>query len=193
MAPKNTTIFGIYKSASEAESAVDQIVAAGFPHDDISVLLPDNRDTKEFAHHKNTNPPEGAETGAATGGILGGTFGLLAGIGALAIPGFGPVIAAGPFVAGLAGLGIGGAVGGIAGALIGMGVPEYEARRYEARIKEGGILLSIHCHSSDEVARAEDLLKHTGANDEFFSGDKAVTSPGIYTDTRPAGHPPAHI
>jgi len=182
MAGKNTAVFGIYKTSIQAEYAVDQITAGGFSNNDISVLLPDSRSTKEFAHEKNTKAPEGTATGAATGGILGGTLGLLAGIGALAIPGVGPLIAAGPIMGALAGVGVGGTVGGIVGALIGMGMPEYEAKRYEGRVKDGGVLLSVHCNSSDEVKRAEDLLKRTGAEDISSAGEKSVSSHGVYTD-----------
>src|SRR3984957_346542 len=171
MAGKNTAAFGIYKTRSQAEQAVDRLMAAGFTNNDISVLLPDTTSSKEFAHEKNTKAPEGTATGAATGGILGGTLGLLAGIGALAIPGVGPLIAAGPIMGALAGVGVGGTVGGIVGALIGMGMPEYEAKRYEGRVKDGGVLLSVHCNSSDEVKRAEDLLKRTGAEDISFAGE----------------------
>jgi hypothetical protein len=134
-------------------------------------LLPDNQSSREFAHEKNTKAPEGTTTGAATGGVIGGALGLLAGIGALAIPGVGPFIAAGPIMATLAGLGAGGAVGGFIGALVGMGIPEYEAKRYEGRIKKGDILLSIHCDTSDQIKRAKDVLKQTGAEDIASAGE----------------------
>ena len=188
MAGKNTAVFGIYKSRAQAESAVDhivesRIVAGGFTHYDISVLLPDTQSSKEFAHEKNTKAPEGTTTGVTTGGVVGGSLGLLAGIGALAIPGLGPFIAAGPIMAGLAGLGVGGAVGGLIGALVGMGIPEYEAKRYEGRVKNGGVLLSVHCDTSDEISRAKDLLKQTGAEDISSAGEKAVSSHGVHTDT----------
>jgi hypothetical protein len=173
MASKNTAVFGIYTSGEHAERAVDNLIAAGFPSAAISVLLPDTRSTKEFAHHKDTKAPEGATAGVTTGGAIGGTLGVLAGIGALAIPGVGPLIAAGPIMAGLAGLGIGGAVGGIVGALVGMGIPEYEAKRYEGHVKNGGTLLSVHCDTSDQVARAKDLLKSSGATDIASTGESA--------------------
>jgi len=179
MAGKNTAVFGIYKTRGQAEVAVDRILAAGFSNNDISVLLPDNSSTKEFAHEKNTKAPEGATTGVAAGGAVGGTLGLLAGIGALAIPGVGPLIAAGPIMAALAGVGVGGVVGGLIGALVGMGIPEYEAKRYEGRIKDGGILLSVHCDTSDEISRAKDLLKATGAEDIASSGEKSVSTHGV--------------
>jgi heat induced stress protein YflT len=174
MAGKNTAVFGIYKTPLAAERAVDQMLAAGFSNNDISVLLPDNQSTKDFAHEKNTKAPEGTATGATAGGVIGGTLGLLAGIGSLAIPGVGPFIAAGPIMAALAGIGVGGAVGGVIGALVGMGIPEYEAKRYEGRIKEGGVLLSVHCATSEDISRAKNLLKSTGADDIASAGEKGV-------------------
>ncbi len=165
MAGKNTAVFGIYPSVGQAERAVDILVQAGFPSADISVLLPDVRSNKEFAHEKQTKAPEGTTTGGVAGGIIGGMLGLLAGIGTLAIPGLGPFIAAGPIMATLAGVGAGGVVGGIIGAFSGMGIPEYEAKRYEGRLKQGGVLLSVHCDTSDEVSRAKELLKASGAED----------------------------
>jgi hypothetical protein len=182
MASKNTAVFGIYKNSVHAERAVDRILAAGFSQNDISVLLPDTQSTKEFAHEKNTKAPEGTVTGVTTGGVIGGTLGILAGIGVLAIPGLGPFIAAGPIMAGLAGLGVGGAVGGLVGALVGMGIPEYEAKRYEGRVKAGGVLLSVHCDTSDEISRAKDLLKETGAEDISSAGEKAASSHGVSTE-----------
>jgi len=182
MAGKNTAVFGIYKTSMAAERAVDQILAAGFSNNDISVLLPDNQSSKEFAHEKNTKAPEGTTTGATAGGVIGGTLGLLAGIGSLAIPGVGPFIAAGPIMAALAGLGVGGAVGGVIGALVGMGIPEYEAKRYEGRIKDGGVLLSVHCATSEDIDRAKDLLKQTGAEDIASAGEKSVSTHGVESD-----------
>lgn len=193
MAGKNTAVFGIYKSTSQAEYAVDQLTAAGFSNNDISVLLSDNRSTKEFAHEKNTKAPEGTATGATTGGVIGGTLGVLAGIGAIAIPGLGPFIAAGPIMAALAGVGAGGVVGGIVGALVGMGMPEYEAKRYEGRVKDGGLLLSVHCNTSDEIDRAKDILKRTGAEDISSAGEKAVSTHGVYTDKPRADRPATRV
>jgi len=179
MAGKNTAVFGIYKNIAEAERAVDYVVSTGFSNNDISVLLPDVQTSREFAHEKNTKAPEGTTTGAATGGVLGGALGLLAGIGALAIPGVGPFIAAGPIMGALAGLGVGGTVGGLIGALVGLGIPEYEAKRYEGRVKSGGVLLSVHCDSSDEISRAKEALKATGAEDISSAGEKAISSHGV--------------
>jgi hypothetical protein len=171
MTGKKTAVFGIYHTATQAERAVDDLVAAGFANDDISVLLPDKQGSRDFAHEKNTKAPEGTTAGVTAGGAIGGTLGLLAGIGVLAIPGIGPLIAAGPIMATLAGLGVGGAVGGLIGALVGMGIPEYEARRYEGHIKAGGVLLSVHCDTSDEITRAKEVLKHTGAQDIASAGE----------------------
>jgi hypothetical protein len=174
MPGNKTAVFGIYQNAKQAERTVDDLTAAGFVNDDISVLLPDNASTKDFAHDKSTKAPEGTAAGVTTGGVIGGTLGLLAGIGVLAIPGVGPLIAAGPIVAALAGLGVGGTVGGIIGALVGMGIPEYEAKRYEGHIKAGGVLLSVHCETTEKVTRAKDLLKHTGAQDIASSGEASA-------------------
>jgi hypothetical protein len=172
MAGKNTAVFGIYAHRQAAEEAVDRLRAANFRNEDISVLLQDNVGTKDFAHEKHTKAPEGATTGAVTGGVIGGTIGALIGIGALAIPGMLPLIAAGPIIGALTGVGSGGVVGGIIGGLVGMGIPEYEAKRYEGRIKEGGILLSVHCDDSDWVGKAKQLLRDTGAED-IASADEA--------------------
>lgn len=174
MKSKKTAVFGVFHTRTQAEESVDRLRAAGFSNDDISVLLPDVQSSKEFAHEKNTKAPEGTATGAATGGALGGTLGLLAGIGALAIPGVGPFIAAGPIMGALAGAGVGGAVGGLIGALVGMGIPEYEAKRYEGRIKAGGVLLSVHCDTSDEITRAKDLLEGCGADDISSTGEASA-------------------
>ena len=174
MNSKKTAVFGLYPSVARAERAVDELVSAGFSHADVSVLMADNQGSKDFAHEKQTKAPEGTTTGVAAGGTIGGTLGLLAGIGALAIPGVGPFIAAGPIMGALAGLGVGGAVGGLVGALVGMGIPEYEAKRYEGRLKEGGVLLSVHCDTSEEITRAKVILERTGANDIASAGEEAV-------------------
>jgi hypothetical protein len=165
MSGKNTAVFGIYSQYANLENGVDALKSAGFRNTDISVLFPENAGTKDFAHEKGTKAPEGATAGAGTGAVIGGGLGWLAGIGALAIPGLGPFIAAGPIVAALAGVGVGGAVGGFTGALIGLGIPEYEAKRYEGRVKNGGILLSVHSDSSDWTKRAKEILELTGAED----------------------------
>lgn len=185
MTSKKTAVFGIYQNATTAEHTVDRLIASGFSSDDISVLLPDIKSSKEFAHEKNTKAPEGTAAGVTTGGVVGGTLGLLAGIGALAIPGVGPFIAAGPIMGALAGLGVGGAVGGLIGALVGLGIPEFEAKRYEGRIKDGGVLLSVHCDTSQQIDRAKDILKNTGAQDIASTGEASADRPETAQHARP--------
>lgn len=182
MAGKNTAVFGIYKTRSAVENAVDALKRESFRSTDISVLLPHNEGSKDFAHEKHTKTPEGLATGATTGAVLGGVFGWLAGIGMLTIPGIGPFLAAGPLVTALAGAGAGGAVGGLTGALIGMGIPEYEAKRYEGMIKEGGILLSVHCDKSDWTSKAKAILKSTGALDVASANEESATLKGTESD-----------
>jgi hypothetical protein len=182
MAGKSKAVFGIYPNTAVAESAVDSLVTSGFSNDDVSVLMSDVEGKKDFAHEKATKAPEGTAVGVTTGGVVGGTLGLLAGIGALAIPGVGPLIAAGPIMGALAGFGVGGAVGGLVGALVGMGIPEYEAKRYEGRVKNGGVLLSVHCNTSAEINRAKDVLKETGAEDIASSGEESAANGGSATD-----------
>lgn len=166
MSDKKVGVFGIYSTRAAVENAADALVKAGFPASDVSVLLPESLGgPRDMGTEKATKAPEGAAAGATTGGVVGGALGVLAGVGLLAIPGLGPFIAAGPIMAGLAGLGVGGAVGGFAGALVGMGIPEFEAKRYEGRLQKGGILLSVHCATSDEVKRAKEVLDRTGAED----------------------------
>jgi hypothetical protein len=174
MAGRNVAVFGIYPSREMAENAVDRLIANGFRNEDISVLMQDNVGTKDFAHEKHTKAPEGATTGVVAGGIVGGTIGALIGIGVLAVPGVGPLIAAGPVIGALTGVGSGGLVGGIIGALVGMGIPEYEAKRYEGRIKEGGILLSVHCDNTDWVAKGKHVLRETGAEDIASAGEESA-------------------
>ena len=187
MAGKNTAVFGIYPSYTSVEIGVDALRAEGFNNSDISVLFPESSGTRDFAHEKNTKAPEGATTGAGTGVVLGGAMGWLLGIGALAIPGMGPFIAAGPIMAALAGAGVGGTVGGIAGALIGMGIPEYEAKRYEGRVKDGGILLSVHSDNSDWTKRAKEILKRTGAQDISSTGEAGAEEKATDRPLRRAG------
>lgn len=161
----NKSIYAIATSEAQANRILDNLLGAGFTTNDISVLFPDKESTHQFAHEKNTKAPEGAVVGASAGGVVGGTIGLLAGIGALAIPGVGPLIAAGPLLAALTGLGVGAAAGGIAGGLIGLGIPELEAKRYENRIAEGNLLISIHAVDGDQVDRAKKILTDEGAED----------------------------
>src|ERR1700676_1515682 len=184
MAGKKTAVFGIYPTQSSADRAIDTLTKAGFPISDISVLVPETLGNKDMGTEKATKAPEGATAGATSGAVLGGALGLLAGIGALALPGGGPLIAAGPIMATLAGMGVGGAVGGVTGALIGMGIPEFEAKRYEGRLQKGGILVSVHCDTSEEVKRGKDILQRTGAEDISTAGE---TSADVKESSRKAG------
>jgi hypothetical protein len=174
MANKKTAVFGIYSTREGVETGADVLARSGYPVTDISVLLPESLGTKDMGTEKATKAPEGAAAGAGSGAVLGGTLGLLAGIGALAIPGVGPLIAAGPIMATLAGIGVGGAVGGFTGALIGLGIPEYEAKRYEGHLQRGGILLSVHCDTSEEIDRAKEILERTGAEDISSTGESST-------------------
>lgn len=183
----HTSVYGIYATRQDAEVAIDSMRASGFSAQDISVLFPDNEGTKDIGHEKHTKAPEKATAGAAIAGIAGGTIGWLVGIGAIAIPGVGPLVAAGPIMAALAGLGAGSVVGGLAGALIGMGIPEYEAKRYEGRIRKGGILLSVHCDNDLMVSRAKEMLRHTGAEDIAAADEGKVR--GHARDTVVEEHP----
>lgn len=171
MAGKNTAAFGIYPHRVALEEGLTALRDANFRREDISVLYPDNEGTKDLGLEKATKAPEGASAGAGTGAVIGGVLGWLAGVGAIAIPGVGPFIAAGPIVAALAGAGAGGIVGGLTGTLIGLGIPEYEAKRYEGRIKKGGILISVHCDDSNWTQKAKTILQETGAEDVSSTGE----------------------
>ena len=167
-------VFCIAKSETQTTSIVDQLKAAGFSNNDISVLFPDKTGTKDFAHEQHTKAPEGAATGAGTGGVVGGALGWLVGIGALAIPGLGPFIAAGPIMAALSGAAAGAALGGLTGALIGMGIPEYEAKRYEGKVKDGNMLISVHAEDSTQRARAKNIFTRAGAEDISYTEEARV-------------------
>ncbi len=167
-------VFGIATTYSQAETIVDSLKAAGFSNNDISVLLPDKEGTRDFAHEKNTKAPEGAAAGAGTGGVVGGVLGWLVGIGSLAIPGVGPFVAAGPIMAALSGAAVGSAVGGLTGALVGLGIPEFEAKRYEGKLKQGNILISVHSEDSQETDRAEQILKTANAQDISSATESGV-------------------
>jgi hypothetical protein len=167
----NRAVFCLARNVDQAETIVQSLKVSGFSNNDISVLMPDVSGTRDFAHEHHTKAPEAAAAGGAAVGVLGAALGWLAGIGSIAIPGLGPFIAAGPIMAALSGAGLGAAVGGLAGALVGMGIPEYEAKRYDGRIRQGSILVSVHCDSSDWVSRAKDILKNTGAEDVASAGE----------------------
>ncbi len=170
----STSVLAIASSHTETNHIVDHLHAAVFPSDAISVLFPDKGTSRDFAHEKQTKMPEGATIGAGSGGVVGAAVGLLAGIGALAIPGLGPFIAAGPIMAALSGGAIGAGVGGIAGALIGLGIPEYEAKRYEGKVAAGGILISVHCNNSEQISTVKKIFTDAGASDISSTGETAA-------------------
>ena len=174
MAGKNTSAFGIYHDEATLKNGIYELERNGFRVTDISVLYPENVGTKDFAHEKSSKAPEGASAGAGTGAVVGGVLGWLAGVGAIAIPGVGPFLAAGPIMAALAGMGAGGATGGLIGALAGAGIPEYEAKRYEGLVKKGGILISVHCDNSEWTSRAKNILERTGADDVSSTGEASA-------------------
>ena len=168
-----TSAFCIASSVNMANDIVSRLQSSGFSANDISVLMPDRSGTRDFAHEKKTKAPEGATVGAGTGGVIGGALGVLAGIGVLAIPGLGPFIAAGPIMAGLSGIAAGAAVGGLGGALVGLGIPEIEAKRYEGKVKDGNILISVHAENAQEVKTAKSIFEMFGASDISSSAEQA--------------------
>jgi hypothetical protein len=167
-------VFCIATTYEQAETIVDNLKQSGFLNNNISVLLPDNEGTRDFAHEKNTKAPEGAVTGAGTGGVLGGVLGWLAGIGSLAIPGIGPFVAAGPIMAALGAAAVGATVGGLTGALVGLGIPEYEAKQYEGKLRQGNILISVHSENSTETDKAKKIFETAGAQDIASATEKAA-------------------
>jgi Protein of unknown function (DUF3341) len=186
MSGKNTSVFGIFPSHHSADAAVAMLRAKGFRNTDVSVLYPQNTGSKEFGHQKGTKSAEGTVAGGAIGAVIGGALGWLISVGMLAIPGAGLLVAAGPIVAILAGMGAGGAIGGAAGALIGKGRPEYQAKRYEGRMRKGGILLSVHADDQEWASKGEQILEQTGAEDiastgetkgDFSNSDRPTTRP----------------
>lgn len=169
------SVFALVRDEAQASRVVEDLRNAGFSNNDISVLLPDKGTTRDFAHEKGTKAPEGALAGAGTGGVLGGAMGYLVGIGALAIPGLGPFIAAGPILAALSGAAVGATAGGLIGGLVGLGVPEYQAKRYEAQLREGRVLFSVHSENSDQAKRAKEILERAGAQDIATAGEESVS------------------
>jgi hypothetical protein len=194
MAVKNVAAFGIYPDQGTVNDAVESLKAAGFRQTDISVLFPENLGSKDFAHEKHTKAPEGAVAGGSSGAVLGAAFGWLVGAGSVLVPGLEAMHAAGPVLGMLGGMGVGVTLGGVAGAIAGAGVPEYEAKRYEGRVRKGGILLSIHCDNPTWAKTARSILKRTGANDiattgearaDFATSEKPMPRARINTEVQP--------
>jgi hypothetical protein len=175
--PKNQSVFGVYSTRSDVETAVGVFKDSGFSSADISVLLQDNAE-KELVTETNTKAPEGAAVGAGSGAAVGGAMGWLVGVGALALPGIGPIIAAGPIVGALVGIGVGGALGGFAGALIGVGISEDQVVKYEGRLRTGGILMAVHCETANDITRAKEIMEHT-------KGQDIGSSDGVASDSAP--------
>jgi uncharacterized protein YcfJ len=171
---KNKVVIGVVDAEVQAENVVQSLQSGGFASSDISAIFPDKHGTRDFAHEHNTKAPEGAVAGVAGGGVLGGTIGLLAGIGALAIPGLGPFIAAGPLMAALSGAAAGAAVGGVTGALIGLGIPELEAKAYEGKLRGGNILIAAHVDNDEEEKRAKEIFRLQGAHDISSTSEASV-------------------
>ncbi|MCC5805646.1 MAG: hypothetical protein JJU00_04885 [Opitutales bacterium] len=190
------SVFAIVESHQQAEKIVASLKGGGFPNDRISVIFPDKSTSKDFAHEKNTKAPEGAVAGGLAGGVLGGALGWIAGIGALAIPGVGPFIAAGPLAAAIGGVAVGASLGGIAGGLVGMGLPEIEAKRYEGKVKNGNILISVHAKSSEEISRAKEALESHDARDictaSMEKTDKPDDKEVVRQSETPAGRGSQH-
>ena len=176
------SVFCIATSRDQADRIIDRLKTGGFSNNDISALFPDKGTTRDFAHEKNTKAPEGAVAGAGTGGVLGGALGWIAGIGALAIPGVGPFIAAGPIMAALSGAAIGAAAGSITGGLIGLGIPELEAKRYEGKVKEGNILISVHTDDAGEIVRTKDIFNQAGAQDICTASEASAPKKNVATE-----------
>lgn len=181
----HNAVFGIFESRIDLESCVDRLKLAGFNNSDISVLLPDASGNQNFAHQKGTKAPEGVSTGATGGLALGGVLGWLAGVGALAIPGVGPLVAAGPILAAITGAGVGGALGGIAGGLIGMGIPEYEAKRFETHVRDGGFLMSVHVADSTWAKKAKDIMDANGGTGIATASESTDGIPDQYRKDTP--------
>jgi len=180
------SVLCLVPDAHRAENVVNDLRAAGFSNNDISVLFPDRSGSRDFAVAQGTKAPEGAATGAGAGGAVGATVGWLVGIGALAIPGVGPFLAAGPILAALSGGAIGAAVGGLTGALIGMGVPEFEAKQFEGKLKSGNILVSVHSSESDSTNRVKEIFERHGGESITVTNDASV--PDKANKTRSASH-----
>jgi hypothetical protein len=182
----NTVVYGIFDYKGELEECVTELKNASFRSDDVSVLMPSGGDQETFGHEKSTKAPEGAAIGTSAGAVFGGALGWLVGAGTVALaPAFGPLVAAGPILAALAGVGAGGALGGLAGALIGAGIPEYEAKRYENFLKKGGMLLSVHADDSKWADKAKRILEQSAAHDVAVTSEEPSTKPTDRSKSQP--------
>jgi len=169
-----TAVYCLTKTDAQAIRIANRLRNSGFAPSDISILTPDRGGVRDLGHENSTKAPEGAAAGAGTGALLGGALGWMAGIGALAIPGVGPLIAAGPILATLSGLAVGGTLGGVSGALVGLGIPEYEAQQYEGKLREGNVLMCVHAKDSNEAARVRTILTEEKAESISTGSEAAV-------------------
>jgi hypothetical protein len=172
-----SAVYCIANSDSQAVQIANRLRKSGFSASDISVLAPDRSGVRDLGHQNATKAPEGAAAGASSGALLGGALGWLAGVGMLAIPGVGPLIAAGPILATLSGAALGGTMGGMTGALVGAGIPEFEAQQYEGRLREGNILISVHAEDSDEASRIRQILSEEKAENITTGSEASVPNP----------------
>jgi uncharacterized protein YcfJ len=169
-----SVVYAVFSERTSFELAVVTLGQRGFRPEDVSVQMPENLGNRVLLTEKTSKSPEGAAAGGATGGVVGGALGWFVGIGALAIPGLGPFIAVGPFIATLAGIVAGAALGGLTGGLIGKGMTECEAKWYEGRVRSGGRLLSVHCDDDDWAQRAVQILRDSGGEDITKAGQASV-------------------
>jgi hypothetical protein len=179
------SLFCIAQSESQASEIVSELKSAGFTNNEIASLLPDKTGTRDFAHERHTKAPEGAATGGLVGGVIFAGLGWLAGIGSLAIPGLGPFIAAGPIMGALSAGAIGAATGALTGGLIGLRHPEYEARRYAGRLRDGNILLSVHCENQQAIQRAKTVLERANVGNIASGGESKIPGAGLAKGQEP--------
>ena len=190
-------MFCIARSEAQASEIVTELKAAEFSTNDISALLPDKTGTRDFAHEYHTKAPEGVATGGLIGGMICAGMGWMAGIGTLAIPGLGPFIAAGPIMGALSAAAVGAAIGGVLGGFVGMGIPAYEARRYEGKLRDGNILLSVHCENKTTARRAKTIFERANAvciassHEIKIPGSETLASPKTLGGDKPAVENPA--
>jgi hypothetical protein len=187
---RNTSVMGIYPDRTTISEALNTLNKAGYRATDISVLSSDNLGSKDFAHQKRSKALEGAAIGASAGAVVGAILAWFISTQPVTVTALGPLAAAGPVLAAIAGAGAGGAFGWIVGLLAGLRLTEYVAKRYAGRMRHGGILLSVHCDSPEWCDRARKALKDTGA--QAISSASETTADYGTTD-KPTERPPAVV
>lgn len=164
------TVGALFENRDDAQDAVNALKGLGFRGDQIGIALRDRTAQDQLIEDTGSKAADGAATGAVSGGLLGGVVGFLVGIGALAIPGIGPVVSAGVLTTvfgaagatALAGAGIGAATGGIVGGLVGLGIPETEAAYFETGFKKGSVLVTVN--AGNRISEAVDTLQQYGGD-----------------------------